>query len=278
MDIPWPYILSIVVIIIVLFFVFYNKIENFYVFYPQKSIDITPDDLHLNYRDVYFYTKDQEKLNGWFFPAYKDAPVILYCHGNACNISHILEYVILLMEKNLRVFVFDYRGYGKSTGTPSEKGIYMDAQAAYDYLVNEEKVAPDKIVLAGHSIGAAAAIDMAVKNDVRSIIIESAFTSTKDMSNIMFPMSLISFLLPAHYNNLDKIKEISIPKLFIHGENDEIVPFEMGKRLFNGSKEPKQFYAIKDSGHNDTYVLGGDRYFKTLADFAYNPQLDKSVF
>lgn len=267
MHIQWSYILSIIVIIIILFIIFYNRIENFYVFFPQTEIAITPDDLRLNYKDIRFYSRDGEKLHGWFFPSGKDSPVILYCHGNACNISHLLEYVILLMERDMQVFIFDYRGYGNSTGSPSEKGIYMDAQAAYDYLVEEEKIVPDRIVLAGHSVGAAVAIEIAVKNDVRSVIIESAFTSTRDMSKRMFPMNLISFLLPANYNNLDKVAKIRAPKLFIHGMEDEIVPFEMGEKLFKTSMEPKFMYPVKGAGHNDTYVSGGEKYFQALAEF-----------
>ena len=277
MHIPWPYLLSLIIVSIVLLFVFYNKVENLYVFYPQTELEMTPEDLHLNYRNVYFHSKDGERLHGWFFSSDNDAPVILYCHGNACNISNLLEYTGLLMKKDLQVLLFDYRGYGKSTGSPSENGIYMDTQAAYDYLVNKEKIPSDKIVLAGHSIGAAAAIDTATKNHVRSIIIESAFTSTKDMSKKIFPMNLISFLLPANYNNLEKIAKISVPKLFIHGQEDEIVPFEMGKKLFAISMEPKYFYPIKGAGHNDTFVIGGERYFKIIADFAYNSRLDASA-
>jgi len=271
MHITWPFLVSLVIVFIVLFIVFYKKIENFYVYFPQTDIEATPDEFRLSYKDVYFHSKDGEKLNAWFLHGDKDAPVILYCHGNACNISHLLDYAGLLVEKNLQVFLFDYRGYGKSTGSPSEKGIYMDAQAAYDYLINVEKIPSERIVLMGHSVGAAAAIDVAINNHVRSIIIESAFTSTKDMSKQIFPMNMISFLLPANYNNLEKMAEISAPKLFIHGQDDEIVPFEMGRRLFDASMGPKIFYPVKGAGHNDTFILGGEGYFKILADFAGNP-------
>jgi fermentation-respiration switch protein FrsA (DUF1100 family) len=273
MHVTWPYLLSLIIIFIALCLVFYPKIEDFYVFFPQTSFDITPDDLHLNYKEVYFYSQDKEKLHGWFFPTNMNEPVIMISHGNACNISHMLEYAGLLIEKNLQVFLFDYRGYGKSTGTPSEKGIYMDAQAAYDYLVNEEKIHRDNIVLFGQSLGAAAAIDVAKKNHVRSIIIEGAFTSTKEMSKKMFPISLISFLLPANYNNLDKIAHIHVPKLIIHSEDDEIVPFSMGKRLFEASREPKYFYTIKGAGHNDAFIVGGDKYFQAFAYFINHSKL-----
>jgi fermentation-respiration switch protein FrsA (DUF1100 family) len=273
MPITWPYILSLIVFCIVLSVVFYHKIENFYVFFPQTNLEITPDDLNLNYRDVYFNSPDREKLHGWFFPTAADHPVIMISHGNACNISHMLDYANILTGMNLQVFLFDYRGYGRSTGTPSEKGIYMDAQAAYDYLVNEERIAADNIILFGQSLGAAAAIDVAVKNHIRSIIIEGAFTSTRDMAKTMFPMSIVSFLLPSNYNNLEKIVLITAPKLIMHGEHDEIVPFSMGKRLFEASMDPKYFYAIKGAGHNDTFIVGGKRYFEDIAYFANHSRL-----
>jgi fermentation-respiration switch protein FrsA (DUF1100 family) len=273
MPITWPYILSLIVICIVLSVVFYHKIENFYVFFPQTNLEITPDDLNLNYRDVYFNSPDREKLHGWFFPTAADHPVIMISHGNACNISHMLDYANILTGMNLQVFLFDYRGYGRSTGTPSEKGIYMDAQAAYDYLVNEERIAADNIILFGQSLGAAAAIDVAIKNYIRSIIIEGAFTSTRDMAKTMFPLSIVSFLLPSNYNNLEKMVLITAPKLIVHGEHDEIVPFFMGKTLFEASMDPKYFYAIKGAGHNDTFIVGGKRYFEDIAYFANHSRL-----
>jgi len=273
MPITWPYILSLIVIFIVLSVVFYTKIENFYVFFPQTDLEITPDDLHLNYRDVYLNSLDGEKLHGWFFPTDASHPVIMISHGNACNISHMLDYANILTKKNLQVFLFDYRGYGRSTGAPSEKGVYMDAQAAYDYLVNKERIVADNIILFGQSLGAATAIDVAIKNHIRSIIIEGAFTSTKDMSKTMFPMNIVSFILPSNYNNLKKIAQITVPKLIIHGEDDEIVPFSMGKRLFEASMDPKYFYAIKAAAHNDTFIVGGKKYFEDLAYFANHSRL-----
>jgi uncharacterized protein len=273
MHITWPYILSLIIFFIALSIIFYPKIENFYVFFPQTSFDITPDDLHLNYRDVYFYSQDNEKLHGWLFQTKMSDPVVVISHGNACNISHMLDYANIFTRENLQVFLFDYRGYGKSKGTPSERGIYMDAQAAYDYLVNEEKILPDNIILFGQSLGAATAIDVAIKNHVRSIIIEGAFTSTKDMSKRIFPMNFVSFLLPRNYNNLEKITHIHVPKLIIHGEDDEIVPFSMGKRLFEASGDPKYFYAIKGAGHNDALIVGGDEYFQDLTYFINHSRL-----
>jgi fermentation-respiration switch protein FrsA (DUF1100 family) len=248
-------------------FFLYPKIENFFIFFPDSDIYATPKDLGLNFKDIYFHTEDGIKIHGWFFPLDNEKPVILFCHGNAGNISHRLENIRLLLEKGLQVFIFDYRGYGKSEGRPSEPGIYKDAIAAYDYLIREENILSSNIVLFGRSLGAAVAIDLSLKREIRAIIVESGFTSTRGMAKTMFLFSLFSPLLPSSYNNAEKIASIKIPKLIIHGDSDEIVPFYMGKSLFNASPKPKYFFRIKGAGHNDTYMIGGERYFKTIATF-----------
>ena len=273
MPLKWSFILFLVILFMISCYVFYPKIENFFIFFPQSSFDLSPDDLHLNYKDVYFDSMDGKRLHGWFFPLNGEYPVILFFHGNAGNISHRLDNVRLLLERQLQVFIFDYRGYGKSSGSPSETGIYLDGQAAYDYLVYKEGITPENIALFGRSLGAAVALDVALKRDVRSIIIESAFLSTKDMAKTMFLFSLLSFILPPNYNNLGKIEKIDIPKLIIHGDEDEIVPFKMGKRLFDASKEPKYFLPLMGAGHNDTYMTAGERYFRIIESFVRNSRI-----
>ncbi len=226
MPIKWLYLISLIVVIGISSCLFYPKIENFFVFFPETSFDLTPGNLHLNFKDVYFSTEHGKTLHGWFFPSDEDSPVLLFCHGNAGNISHRLDNVRLLLEKKLQVFIF------------------------------------------GRSLGAAVAVDVSLKRDIRSIIIESAFISTKGMAKTMFLFSLFSPILPANYNNLEKIAHIKVPKLFIHGEEDNIVPFSMGQKLFDASKAPKYFFRIKGAGHNDTYPVGGEKYFQTIATFS----------
>ena len=245
MPIKWPYLLLFIIFVIASCYIFYPKIENFFVFFPQSSFDFTPKDYQLNYKDIYFNSDDGKRLHGWFFPLNGEYPVILFCHGNAGNISHRLDNVRLLLERKLQVFIFDYRGYGESSGSLSENGVYRDGQAAYDYLVHKEHVTPEKIVLFGRSLGAAVAIDVALNREVRSIIIESAFLSVKDMAKTMFLFNLFSFIIPPHYNNLEKIEHIDVPKLIIHGEEDEIIPFYMGRKLYDASREPKFFFPLK---------------------------------
>ena len=273
MPIKWAVVVCLVVLLLASFYLFYPRVENFFVFFPDSSFDLTPDALHLTYKDVFFSTEDGRRLHGWFFPQDGDSPVILFCHGNAGNISHRLHNVRLLLEKGLQVFIFDYRGYGKSSGRPSEKGIYMDGLAAYDYLVEMEYFTPDKIILFGRSLGATVAIEIAVRKDVKGIIIESGFTSTKGMAKTMFLFNPFSHFLPANYNNLEKIVRISVPKLIIHGDEDHIVPFAMGEKLFAASKEPKYFYALRGAGHNDTYVVGGEEYFRKIAMFTRDSRI-----
>jgi fermentation-respiration switch protein FrsA (DUF1100 family) len=237
------------------------------VFAPQKTLDYSPDDYQLKWRDVFLETSDGKVIHGWIFPVSQEAPVILFCHGNAGNISHRLDYVQLLTRMGLNVFIFDYRGYGRSSGKPSEKGLYIDALCAYDHLVNEEKIKPENIVLLGRSLGAAAAIEVATGVDVRSLIVESGFLSVRHMARCMGIFSLISPFLPASYNNIEKIKTIPVPKLVIHGDNDEIIPFSMGKRLFEAAGGPKYFYPVEGAGHNDTYLVGGRGYINILEEF-----------
>jgi fermentation-respiration switch protein FrsA (DUF1100 family) len=267
MPVKWPILVGLIFIVGIAFYLFYPKIENFFVFFPHTTFDETPEDLHLQYQDVYFNTKDGIRLHGWLFPNSRDYPIILFCHGNAGNISHRLENVRDLLEKKLQVFIFDYRGYGRSDGRPSERGLYRDGEAAYDHLVREGRFRPEDIILFGRSLGAAVAIDLSLKRDVRSLVLESAFTSTKDMAKTMLLFSLLSPLLPANYNNLKKIEHVAVPKLIIHGGRDEIVPSSMGRKLFDAAKSPKYFFPIEEAGHNDTYVVGGDTYFQAITDF-----------
>ena len=273
MSIKWPYLICLLLCVGTSFYLFYPKIENFFVFFPKKALVLSPEALHLDYEEVHFHTEDGMRLHGWLFPLERGSPLILFCHGNAGNISHRLDNVRLLLDHGLQVFIFDYRGYGKSAGHPSETGLYTDGLAAYDYLVEERGIPPGQIVLFGRSLGAAVAIDIALKKKAVSLIMETAFTSTRDMAKTMGPFALISYLLPPHYNALEKITRVDIPKLIIHGERDEIVPFSMGQRLFKEAKMPKYFYPLKQAGHNDTYVKGGEKYFRIIATFAKNERI-----
>ncbi len=273
MTLKWFHIAGILLAGGLAFFAFYPRIENFFVFFPQKELELQPADLGLQAEEVWVTTGDKVRIHGWFFPPPDDrAPVLLFTHGNAGNISHRLDNVRHLVRHGLGVFLFDYRGYGRSEGKPSEAGIYRDGLAAYEHLVRERGIPAERIVLFGRSLGAAVAVEVALQKPVRCVILESAFTHTKAMALSMGPFALLSPVLPAHYNNLEKVPRIDVPKLFIHGRADEIVPFRMGETLYAAAAEPKRFLPLDRAGHNDTYVVGGEPYFETLARFARDPE------
>ena len=273
MSSSWIHLTLFFAIACILFFAFYPHVENFFIFYPQAQWDAIPSDLRLNHEDIYFNTEDGKKLHGWLFPTKGPSPVLLFCHGNAGNISHRLDNVRLLLDHGFQVFIFDYRGYGRSAGRPSELGVYRDGLAAYDFLVNTRQIPPDRIIPFGRSLGAAVAIEISLRREVKSLIMESAFTSTREMAKTMFPFGFFASLLPSHYNNLEKIARVKVAKLIIHGDRDELVPFSMGKRLVEAAIAPTYFYPIRGAGHNDTYVVGGSKYFEILAGFSRDSRI-----
>ncbi|HUU81482.1 MAG TPA: alpha/beta hydrolase [Acidobacteriota bacterium] len=273
MPISGTLLAFIIVILLVFSFVFYPRVESFFIYYPEASFETLPSDWQLTYEDVYFDTEDHTRLHGWFFPLKGNAPVILFCHGNAGNISHRLENIVLLLRQNLQVLIFDYRGYGKSGGRPSEKGLYLDGLAAYDFLVKNKHIPRESIVPFGRSLGAAVAIEIALRRDVRSLIIESAFTSTKEMAKTLFLFKIFSYFLPPHYHNRERLGRVIVPKLIIHGRDDEIVPFSMGEELYDIASEPKYFFPIARAHHNDTYLVGGKTYFEKLSAFVRDSRI-----
>lgn len=238
------------------------------VFFPDKLILETPADWLLPYEDVFFQTSDRVKLHGWFVPAKGSEVTLLWFHGNAGNISHRLENISLLHHKvGITIFIFDYREYGRSEGEISKVGTFLDADAAYEYLISRPDVDPEKIVLFGRSLGTALAVEVASKKPCLGVILESAFTSTNDMMRLYFPFLPLPPPGTVKYDSLSQIGDVKAPKLFIHGEYDTIVPLWMGRTLYERACEPKAFYLIRGADHNDTYLLGGDEYFRTIADF-----------
>ncbi|MBI3988988.1 MAG: alpha/beta hydrolase [candidate division NC10 bacterium] len=261
----WLEILALAFLIPVLVWVL-NGMEKRLIFYPHKTIIATPADEGLAYDDVSFKTSDGVVLNGWFVPGKPGSATLLWFHGNAGNISHRVENITLLHNLlGIHVFIFDYRGYGRSEGKVSEKGTYRDAEAAYTYLRSRKDLDPSKIVFFGRSLGAAVAVEMALRAQCAGLILESPFTSIREIANHVFP--LVGFLFRTRYDSLSKIKRIRVPLLILHGDQDEIVPFSMGRRLFEAANEPKEFYRIKGADHNDTYLVGGIAYFEALGRF-----------
>lgn len=268
MKFNWIQLAILAALLIGLLLFFSPRIVNFFIFYPQVHFDSLPSNWGLHYEEIFFQAEDNIKLHGWYFPAKREMPLILFCHGNAGNISHCLPVIEQMNERGLPVFIFDYRGYGKSEGSPTEKGIYMDGLAAYDFVLKYKDLQPEKIVPFGHSLGAAVAVEIALNRKIRAVILESAFTSMKDMAKTILIFRPLAHLSGPAYNNLEKVRRIAKPMLIIHGDRDEIVPFKMGEALFKGSKQPKYFLPVKGAGHNDIHLVGGNRYADIIAAFA----------
>lgn len=257
-----------IAVILVLLFFFIRFLEYKSLYYPFRSIQATPEEIDLDYEDVILTTKDGVQLNGWFIPSDTPRATILFSHGNGGNIGHRLEKLKMLNDLSLNVLIYDYRGYGRSKGKPSEGGLYLDAEAAYEYLVSEKKIRSDRIIAYGESLGGAVAVDLAVRHNSGAVIIEEGFTSVKDMAKKIFPF-IPSFIYKSSYNSLEKIKSVKVPKLIFHSADDEIVPFEQGQRLFDNASEPKKFVQLQ-GGHNDAFLVSRDIFISEINELVSN--------
>lgn len=251
--------LVIIILVFIFFIGYFRYIERRSIFFPLRQIEYTPQEIGLAYNEVFLKTEDGVDLNGWFIPAKEAKSTVLFLHGNAGNISHRFEKIQIFHNLNLNVFIFDYRGYGRSKGSPSEKGVYIDAKTAYDYLISKEGIRKDEIILFGESLGGSAAIDLASKVEVKAIIAESTFSSAKDMAKRIYPF-IPSFFIASNFDSVRKIRDIRVPKLIIHSIDDEIVPFDLGQKLFEAAPSPKVFLKIR-GGHN-TAFLDSETEFK----------------
>ncbi len=241
--------------------------QNRLIFRPTRNFVGYPRDVGLNAEDVFFTTQDEVRLHGWLFVTEQEAPYLLFCHGNAGNISDRLLNVKLLLEVPLNVFIFDYRGYGKSEGKPTENGVYTDARAAWDYLHLEIGVPSKQIILFGRSLGGTVALDLALNRSIRCLILESTFVSLKDLVKRVFPYFLFYPFLPSKFRNDEKIDQIDIPVLIIHGRADRTVPWSQGWRLYEMAKEPKEFWLVERAQHTDAFEVDPSGYVGKLRDF-----------
>ena len=236
------------------------------VYYPTKEIEGTPADIGLKYEEITLKTKDSVNLSAWYVPAKDERGVVLFCHGNAGNISHRLDSIRIFHDLGLSVFIFDYRGYGRSEGSATEKGTYLDAESAWEYLVNVKGVRPEKIILFGRSLGSAVAAELALKHKAAGIIIESGFKTIPALGAKFFPYLPLRLISRFQYSTIDKVGMIKMPKLFIHSPQDEMIPYEHGAALFKNATEPKEFLQIT-GGHNEGFLTSGKIYTEGLGRF-----------
>lgn len=242
--------------------------DQLFVYHPDPWIDrdwARASGLPLE--DVWFHAADGTRLFGWYVESSVTPTVLLWCHGNAGNIINRLDNLRELYRLGLSVFLFDYRGYGRSQGRPSEEGLYQDALGAYDYVAQTRRIRPERIALFGRSLGAAVAGEVASQRPAAGLILESAFPSVEALARFHYFGLPAHWLLGARFNLVERLKNISVPILVIHGDRDEIVPIQLGRQVFDAAKAPKSFYLVPGADHNDLYHVGGKPYFQRIKRF-----------
>lgn len=241
-------------------------LERNKLYYPNRVITVIPRSLGMAFEDVTLTAADGVKINAWFIPAPAPGLTVLFCHGNAGNISSRVEKAAILHKLGLSVLLFDYRGYGMSEGAPSEQGTYLDADAAYGYLTATRKIPPDRIVIHGESIGNGVAIEAARRHPSRALIVESAFTSIVGMGKSVAPFLPLGLFVRTRYDNLAKLPSVGRPVLVMHSRGDEVIPFEMGQELFAAAAPPKRFLEMKGT-HDDGFLDSGPAYPEAIRAF-----------
>jgi len=263
------HVAGVILLFLLSYGVFLVSCERRIIYHPYKYPEgnWSPSSSLVSKEDVHFISGDGVRLHGWYISSKSSNATLLWFHGNAGNITHRLVNIEALKPLDLDIFIFDYRGYGKSEGEPNEEGIYLDSQAAYDWLVKVKRIIPEKIILFGRSLGGICAVEVASKNPVAGIILESVFPSAGKMARKMFPVLPLGWAIKSKFNAIGKVPNLKIPKLFLHGTRDQIVPYNLGRELFSAAADPKIFYDIEGAGHNDTFLVGGANYFNSIDQF-----------
>ena len=239
------------------------------IYYPNiagRNLDASPQQIGLAFEDVELLTEDKVRLHGWFIPSDNARGTLLFFHGNAGNISHRLDSIAIFNRMNLDVFIFDYRGYGQSQGRVSETGTYLDAEAAWFYLVETRAIDANKIIVFGRSLGASIAAWLASRHRPAALILESSFSSVPSMAQRLYPFLPVKWLSDFSYDTRQYVSRIDCPLLVAHSKGDEIIPYAEGRLVFDAAPADKQFLDMR-GGHNDGFIATGQAYSDGLSRF-----------
>ena len=231
-----------------------------------RDLATTPERFGLEYQEVTLTTSDGERLHGWYLPAPGARHTLLFFHGNAGNISHRLDSLLLFRQLGLSQLILDYRGYGRSSGRPSEAGLYRDGEAAWNYLTRELGLEPGQIVLFGRSLGGAVAVWLAAREAPAGLIVESSFTSVPDLGAELYPWLPVRWLSRLRFDSRSRIAQVRAPVLVVHSRDDEIIPFAHGQALFAAANPPKRLLELR-GGHNDGFMVSRGPYLNGLRSF-----------
>ena len=239
---------------------------NALLYFPTRDIAQTPAVAGLTYRDVALMTDDGRRLHGWWIR--RRAPLlghVLLCHGNAGNVGDRILHADVLTAAGFDVLLFDYRGYGRSHGTPDEQGTYRDARAARGWLSGQPDVDPARVLYLGESLGGAVALELAVAHPPPAgLVLLSAFTSVREMARRHYRL-IPAAVVPDAYPSLRRIGHLRAPLLVLHGEDDMIVPVEHARALFHAAPAPKRLHVVSGAGHNDIVSRAGTLIAERIA-------------
>nr|WP_287411561.1 alpha/beta hydrolase [Pseudodesulfovibrio sp.] len=247
-------------------------------YYPKQEMTAFPNDIGLMHENVWLINRLGTRIHGWWLPHAAPRFTLLFSHGNGGNLSHRLDTLRIFHDLGLNVFAYDYSGYGQSLGDPSEEATAADAHAAWDWLVQEQDVSPESIILVGRSLGGAVTASLAAKlaNDSQTpagLIMESTFTSVPDMGAYMYPWLPVRLLARYQYDSATNLTGLNLPVLFLHSPNDDIVPYALGRRLYNDYQGPKSFIELAGD-HNSGFLTSGASYPEGLTHFLSSLEKD----
>lgn len=244
--------------------------ENYIYFpdLPSREVDASPADVGIAFESLKIRTEDGEMLDGWFVPAPAGRGTLLYLHGNGGNIGHRVDIIRTFHSLGFGVLIFDYRGYGRSTGKPSEEGTYRDALAAWNYLTQERRIPAEHIVLYGESLGGSIAAWLAERHPPRALVIYAAFTSVPDMAKVLYPFLPTGLIARYRYDTRAALARVRSPLLILHSTEDEIIPYSHAQELLTIAPEPKKLVSLR-GGHNDAIFVSGDIFEQALKEFLH---------
>lgn len=272
----WLFFIALILVILIIVYTSIPYMENKVLFYPSKKHFYSPD---ISYKDVYINVrnhkvkyhepcKNYKYIHGWHFNNFPGNKTILFCHGNTGNITH-RRYIIDMCHKlKLNLFMFDYRGYGQSSGNPSKSNLKQDGKNAYLYLKNKCKVRPKKIIVWGESLGGVAAVNIAAKFKCKALLLLSTFSSLDDIANFYFddhaykPLisgaTMLSNLRYNHLPNKQTIKKVKCPVVIMHSKNDNLIPYKCAKQLYNNIHHDKKKLITIDGHHSGPIINNND--------------------
>jgi fermentation-respiration switch protein FrsA (DUF1100 family) len=236
------------------------------IFFPYRNLDATPADWGYAYQDVSLVSSDAVKLHGWYIPHPEAERVLLFFHGNAGNVSHRGESIAIFHRLGLNVLILDYRGYGRSEGSPSEQGLYRDAAAAWAYLTGERGFDPEQIVVFGRSLGGAVAAQLAAEVQPGALILESTLSSARDFARSVFPLLSRLVVVRYDFDTLGYLGRVRAPVLVLHSREDEIMPFALGEKVFAAANPPRRFVPLQGD-HNTGFMHSQPAYERELLNF-----------